>query len=205
MATKERDSIQKERIQNVSAPRAAPGAAHITIPRRDLLAGTALVLVGSISGCGKGTSGSGTGKPQLRTQFMADFTKAFIGDPTMIKDPGPPPQTDPWPDPGRLWPATGQTASSIVTDYATFVNVLMTVGYVLAPPPDAPSGSLGDRIAKFLVAQSWPTGTTFPAEYKGELPTVHLAEIAVISDRLLQAMNSFGTGSSGNGSNWPPH
>lgn len=205
MAIKERDTIQEERIQNVCARRAEPGAARITIPRRDLLAGTALVLVGSVSGCGTVASGAGTGKQQLRTQFMADFTAAFIGDPTTIMDPTPPPQKDPWPGPAGLWPVTGQNASSIMADYATFLNVLMTVGYVKAPPPAAQSGSLGDRIGKFLIAQNWPTGTTWPSQYKDELPTVHLVEIAVISERLLQAMNSFGAGAGGGGSNWPPH
>jgi hypothetical protein len=194
---------------NVSAPRAEPGAANRTIPRRDLLTGTALVLVGSVSGCGKCPAPApAPGAKLLRTQFMADFTAAFIGDPTKIKDPAPcPGSLDPWPDPARLWPAPGQNRVAIVTDYATFVNVLMTVGYVLAPPPAAPSGSLGDKIAQFLQAQNWPTGTTFPPECNNELPTVHLAEIAVILDRLLQAMNSFNPGDKpgGGGGGWPPH
>jgi len=46
-----KDSIQDERIPDVFAPRAEPGAANKTIPRRDLLTGAALVLVGSASGC----------------------------------------------------------------------------------------------------------------------------------------------------------
>jgi hypothetical protein len=151
----------------------------------------------------KRASGGGKGKPKLlRTKFMADFTAAFIGDPTKIKGPG---QLDSWPDPNRLWPVPGQNMNDIVTDYATFVNVLMTVGYVMAPPPAAASGSLGARIAQFLQAQNWPTGTKVPPEYKQELPTVHLVEISVILDRLLQAINSFGDGAGGGGSNWPPH
>jgi hypothetical protein len=145
-------------------------------------------------------------KKPLRTQFMADFTAAFIGDPKKIKDPAPPPATDTWPDPNRLWPKSGQNRTEIVADYATFVNVLLTVGYVGAPPPAAPSGSLGDQIGKFLIAQNWPAGTEVPPEYKNELPTVHYVEIAVIQDRLLQAINSFtGGGKGGSGSNWPPH
>jgi hypothetical protein len=186
------------------------------IPRRDLLAGTALVLLGSAGGCGNGkqTSGSANQKP-LRTQFIADFTAAFIGDPTKIKDAAPPPATDPWPDPEpttppspptRLWPTSGQNRTEIVADFATFVNVLLTVGYVGAPPPAASAGSLGDKIGKFLIAQNWPAGTAVPSEYQNELPTVHIVEIAVIQDRLLQAINSFTNGGSGgSGSNWPPH
>jgi hypothetical protein len=184
----------------------------MTILRRDLLTGTALVLAGSATGCAKGkqesASGCATGKQELlRTQFIADFTAAFIGDPTKIKDPGPP---DPWPGsgPSRLWPTPGQKKTDIVTDYATFVNVLMTMGYVMAPPPVAPSGSLGARIAQFLQAQNWPTATAVPTQYSKELPTVHLVEISVILDRLLQAINSFKedpSDASGGGSPWPPH
>jgi hypothetical protein len=213
MATKKRDSIPEERVQNVSAPRAEP---NITIPRRDLLTGAALVLVGSVSGCGGGKHQAGAAPALLRTQFIADFTAKFIGDPTKIKDPAPPPQTDPWPDPEptnppspttRLWPRQGEGRNDIATDYATFVNVLMTVGYVKAPPPAAPNGSLGAKIAAFLQAQNWPTGTTVPPAYNNELPTVHLVEISVILDRLLQAINSFNAadGAGGSPGGWPPH
>jgi len=208
MATKKRDSIQEERIQNLSAPRAERGAANMTIPRRDLLTGAALVLLGA-SGCGNGKQNCGNANPKaLRTKFMADFTAAFIGDPTKIKDPAPPPQFDTWPDPNRLWPKSGQKQNDAVTDYATFVNVLMMVGFVGAPPPTFPSGSLGDRIVQFLNTYHWPTGTGVPTEYLSELPTVYLVETAVIQDRLLQAINSFdftGHGAGGSGSNWPPH
>ena len=176
------------------------------IPRRDLLTGAAVVLVGSGSGCG--------GKQKtLRTKFIADFTAAFIGDPTTIKDPAALPALDPWPDnppapSKRLWPKCGQTMTDIVADYATFVNVLLTVGYVGASPPLFPSGSLGDRIVQFLKTHPWPTTTGVPSQYQGELPTVVLVEIAVIQDRLLQAINSFDLtcmGKGGGGSNWPPH
>jgi hypothetical protein len=214
MATKKRDSIQEGRSQNVSAPRAEPEAANTTILRRDLLAGTALVLMG-VSGCGGGKQNCGTGNSTaLRTKFMNDFTAKFIGDPTKIKDPAPPPATDPWPDPAkttpptpstRVWPRTGENRADIVADYATFVNVLLTVAYVVGPPPTFPAGSLGEQIVQFLNSYHWPTSTGVPSEYQGELPTVYLVEIAVIQDRLLQAINSFGSGEGGAGSNWPPH
>ena len=195
MAT-EKDSILGERIQKPSAPRAEPGAANTIIPRRDLLTGAALVLMGSAAGCGNA-------KPPLRTPFMAAFTLAFIGDPTLIKPPG---QTDRWPDPGRKWPVSGQKKVDIVTDYETFANVLMTMGYVMGPPPAVAPGSLGEKIVQFIQAQNWPTTTTVPPDYQTEsLPTVHLIEISVILDRLMQAMNSFGEGGGGGGSDWPPH
>ena len=203
MATK--DSIQEQQIRKISASRAGSGAENMTIPRRELLTGAALVLVGSASGCG--------GNPQkLRTQFMADFTKQFIGDPTKIKDPAPPGEYDTWPDPNRLWPTSKEPLANIVSDYLTFVNVLLTVGYVGGPPPGGPNASLAAQIAQFLQQENWPTKTTFatgtPSAYNDELPTVHLVEVAVIQDRLLQAMNSFdptGSGKGGSGSNWPPH
>jgi hypothetical protein len=195
MATK-KDSVQEERIQDVSAPRAEPAAANMIIPRRDLLTGAALVLVGSASGC--------TPCPQpLRTPFMAAFTAAFIGDPNTIKPFG---QSDPWPDPNRIWPKPRETREQIVADFETFVNVLLTAGYLMQPPPTTAPGLQG-QIAQFLVAQNWPAVTTVPPQYQGELPTVHLVEISVILDRLLQAMNSFnpGGGAGGGGSSWPPH
>jgi hypothetical protein len=214
MATKKRDSIPEERIQNVSAPRAEP---NITIPRRDLLTGAALVLVGSVSGCGGGKHQAGAAPALLRTQFIADFTAKFIGDPTKIKDPAPPPQTDPWPDPEptnppspttRLWPRNGEGRNDIATDYATFVNVLLTVAYVPGPSPAGPNAALAAEIVQFLQVQKWPNQTPIPPLYAQERGTVTLVEIAVIQDRLLQAINSFnltGSGSGGGGSNWPPH
>jgi hypothetical protein len=175
----------------------------MTILRRDLLAGSALVLLGA-SGCGNVKQNSGNANPnRLRTDFMADFTAKFIGDPTTIMDPAPPPATDPWPEPTRKWPKHGQSWNDAFTDYATFVNVLVAV-FVGASPP---SGLLADQIGTFLTDQKWPAGTPFPPEYKGEPLTVHLVEIAVIQDRLLQAINSFdfGHGMGAGPSNWPPH
>jgi hypothetical protein len=99
------------------------------------------------------------------------------------------------------------------------VNVLMTVGYVKAPAPTFPSGSLGDAIVQFLTLKNWPAAAPdFPppppppappplGPYQNELPTIHLLEIAVILDRLLQAMNSFNAeqGPGGPPGSWPPH
>jgi hypothetical protein len=215
MATK-KNSIQQERIQNVSAPPAELGAAKIRIPRRDLLTGSALLLVGSVSGCHKrpppvvepvgasASASSGCASNLLRTQFMADFTAKFIGDPNAIKPPG---QPDLWPDPGRLWPKPTQTPNDIVTDFGTFANVLMTMGYVLAPPPAAAPGSLAAAIVQFIQTENWPTSPPVPTQYQGELPTVHLIEISVILDRLLQAINTFNPSNApgGGGSDWPPH
>lgn len=177
----------------------------MSILRRDLLTGGALVLLAGASGC--------DGQPQkVRTQFMWDFTKQFIGDPGKIKDPAPYGNSDTWPDPNRLWPTPKENLTDVVTDYLTFVNVLLTVGYVGGSPPGGPNASLAAKIAQFLQQENWPTKTTFiagtPSEYNNELPTVHLVEVAVIQDRLLQAMNSYdptGSGKGGGGSNWPPH
>jgi hypothetical protein len=223
MATK-KNPIQRVRTQIVTAPRAELRTTRTIIPRRDLLTGAALVLVGSGSGCGKNQpTSSGGACWQLRTQFMADFTNKFIGDWTKIKPQG---TADNWPDPDnvtdpptRVWPKKTQTQPEIVNDYITFANVLMTVGYVMAPLPTFPSGSLGDDIVQFLKLKSWPAATpVFPppppppappplGPYQNSLPTVHLLEIAVILDRLLQAMNSFNpvAGAGGGPGSWPPH
>jgi len=208
MATKKTDSIQEERIQNVAAPRAEPGASNMTILRRDLLAGSALVLLG-VSGCGNvKQQNCGSANPnRLRTDFMKYFTAEFIGDPTKICDPAPPPATDPWPDPTRKWPNVGQNQKDAATDYATFVNVLLTVGIAGASPPTATSSPLANRIGKFLIAQNWPAGTPVPPYVDEPRTTRLLVEIAVIQDRLLQAINSFdfGHGMGAGPSNWPPH
>src|SRR5262245_11285743 len=153
---------------------------------------------------------------KLRTQFVASFTAEFIGPPTKIKDPGSPSAwPDPEPDPAdpnpkktRVWPDSEQTTTSIVDDYATFVNVLMTIGYVGAGTPTGPNATLAAKILQFLNQNpKWPSQTAVPAEYASEKPTVHLVEIGVILDRLLQAINSFNAsgGPAGGGSGWPPH
>jgi hypothetical protein len=124
---------------------------------------------------------------KLRTQFMQNFTREFIGDPDRIKEPGYP---DPWPDPSRRWPREGQSASDIATDYTTFVNVLLRVGY--AESDVAPDGGLGDQIMRFLREENWPQAepVILTPEYQYEdRGTVTLVEIAVILDRLLQAIN----------------
>jgi hypothetical protein len=221
MATENRGSTQDMRIENVFASQDEPGAADATILRRDLLAGAALVLLGSASGCGHGsTSGGNASAKRLRTDFMKEFTAKFIGDPGKIRDPAPPPATDPWPDPDqtnpptpttRVWPSPGQNKSDAVADYQTFVTVLLYVALVGAPPPATsyPNSTLGASIMQFLQATHWPSPAGVPNEYLGELPTVYLVEIAVIQDRLLQAINSFdfsgSGGTGGTGSNWPPH
>jgi hypothetical protein len=200
MATN-KDSMQQEAMPDVSVPPAGPGAASITIPRRHLLTGgAALVLAGGASGC------NGNQNP-VRTPFMAAFTAQFIGDPTKIKASG---QQDDWPDPNRLWPKLqpAQTSAQILADYLTFMNALMMAGYVIAPLPNPGPSQLATDIANFLTAQNWPTSTTPPAGYPTlPLPTIHLIEICVIHDRLLQAINSYNPekGGGGGGSSWPPH
>jgi len=142
-----------------------------------------------------GTGGkSKSGQPLLRTQFMADFTHEFIYDSS-----------------GKfLWPVAGQSKTAVLADYLTFVTVLMTVGYIEAPAPAASPGSLGDRIATFLANQKWPSQTSIKPKWVKDpgRPTVHLIEIAVILDRLLEAINGFHfklTARGGGPGGWPPH
>jgi hypothetical protein len=207
--------VQEERMQNISALRAERGVANMTIPRRDLLTGTALVLMGSASGCGgSGTGSSAANQNLIRTKFMADFTDKYIGDSKKMKPPGTTP--DPWPDPDnaatpstRVWPAKNESRDAIANDYATFVNVLMTVAYVGGPPSaPPPNPALGADILQFLQGKNWPTAPPDPPQPPYPQGTVTLVEIAVILDRLLQAMNSFslaGRAPGGGGSGWPPH
>src|SRR5262249_33745070 len=125
--------------------------------------------------------------PKLRTQFMQDFTEQFIGNPDTIKEPGYP---DPWPDPRRRWPTEGQGTREIATDFTTFVNMLLRVGY--AEPAAAQNGALADQLERFLREKEWPSAepVILTPEYQYEdRGTVTLVEIAVILDRLLQAIN----------------
>lgn len=230
MATK--NPIQEEPTQNISAPRVEPAAANLIIPRRDLLTGAALLLVGSASGCansGKTSGGGSCPPPSLRTKFMNDFTAKFIGNPANIL---PPDQPDNWPDqnPGssvsgsRIWPTPpdrSQAPADIVTDFETFVHLLMTVGFVQQLPVPPPTTPLGTNIMSFLKAEGWPSAP--PVWVQGD-PTPDLfgpytrplLEISVILDRLLQAINSYETppqppphvGPPTNlkyGGQWPPH
>jgi hypothetical protein len=214
----------------------------MTIPRRDLLTGTALILVGEKLARGVEPSGSNANAPsastsaggkcrhpdQLRTDFMKDFTAEFIGDPTKILDPG---CDDPWPDPPktnpptpstRRWPSPRSGRKQIADEYATFVHVLLSFAFVPGPQPpqpptNTPNPAMAAKILLFLqnYKPKWPNATPIPPEYHkppalmDERGEVNLVEIAVISDRLLQAINSYDLtgegGRGGGGSGWPPH
>jgi hypothetical protein len=125
----------------------------------------------------------------LRTSFMADFTKTFIRQGKTY-----------------LWPVGGQERSDVVADFQTFVAVLSAVGYGLpAPVVNTP---LGARLVQFIGApRNWPTVTGVPSRFQKDLPTVALVEIAVILERLLEAINAFKLvkGPGGPPGRWPPH
>lgn len=139
---------------------------------------------------------------KLRTQFMVDFVNQFIrqGSPDRLL-PGPN-ETKDW-----LWPTGNPTTQQIIDDYLSALNVLLTVGHALGAAPAVPVGSLGASIVPFLAAKGWPATTPVPPDWADEQPTVHLVEIAVISDWLLAAINAFKPPSAagGGGSHWPPH
>jgi hypothetical protein len=127
---------------------------------------------------------------RVRTKFMSAFLSEFV------KAPG----GSPWPDPD-------QTEQSIVQDFGTFMDMLMTSGYLLQPPVPDNSGSLGDRIAKFLIAQQWPAGASVPKQFQQYNPSLRLIEVSVIADGLLKAINHWRPAgkTGGGGSIWPPH
>jgi hypothetical protein len=123
----------------------------------------------------------------LRTDFMAEFTAAFIGS-----DAIPP------------WPARGQAKASILDDFQTFTCVLTSTLFALKPPT-AGNLELSVRIVNFLKEKKWPASTPIPERWQHIKHTVRLVEIAVITDRLLKAINSGSSDAQGPAPGWPPH
>jgi hypothetical protein len=139
------------------------------------------------------TKRKATKQVKLRTQFMSAFTAEFIGDLKTKK---------------FKWPAIAQTRQSTLADFETFLDVLMRAGYLLQPVPPDGSNSLSDRLAQFLIAQKWPVSSPVPKKFAKKQSTVHLIEISVITDRLLEAINAqpkINEGAGGGGEGWPPH
>jgi hypothetical protein len=123
---------------------------------------------------------------KVRTKFMSAFIKQFV---TSKANP---------------WPAPGQTNASIIVDFETFMDVLISAAVTLNPPTSGGGASLADRIASFLIANQWPVSTPIPKQWQSIQPTVRLIEVSVIADGLLKAINK-GSGAGGGGSGWPPH
>jgi hypothetical protein len=123
----------------------------------------------------------------VRTKFMAAFTAQFIGSKA----------TPPW-------PAEGQSSASVAADFQTFMSILIEAEVSLTPPPTGPIGSLAARVGSFLIAQNWPVAAPQPKTWQTIQDTVHLIEISVIADRLLEAINASPL-RAGPGSGWPPH
>lgn len=139
----------------------------------------------------RGASAAGKKRRSLlRTTFMADFTKTFIRQGNTY-----------------LWPVVGQKRADVIADLQTFVAVLSAVGYGLSAP--VTTTPLGARLVQFIGApRKWPTLTGVPPRFTNELPTVALVEIAVILDRLLEAINAFKLvegAPGGTPGGWPPH
>jgi len=129
----------------------------------------------------------------VRTGFMTAFRAAMLFDPAQKK----------W-----IWPVTGQTQNSIAADFIVFADTLIKAGYLLLPPVPDNSGSLYDRLAKFILAQNWPVTTPIPAQWRGITPTVRLIEISRCLDQVLEGINDFQVrpgDRGGNPSVWPPH
>jgi hypothetical protein len=102
------------------------------------------------------------------------------------------------------WPAPAQPTASVIADFGMFMDVLLKADLLLQAPVPDNSGSLLDRLAKFLIAQKWPASSPIPKKWKGIAPTVRLIEVSVIADHLLEAINDW-PGSGGGGTLWPPH
>lgn len=125
---------------------------------------------------------------KLRTQFMRDFTARFIRDP----------DSNEW-----LFPKLGQPDLEVFQNLTDVVSVLgeKNAG---GNPASGGTTSFRDQVIDFVTEQQWPDGTSIPAKFVGRERTVHLVEIAVIVDRMLEAVNA-GVGGGGGGSSWPPH
>ncbi len=126
---------------------------------------------------------------------MADFQRTFIFDKSLSGD-------------ARiLWPPPGFANKDAMRDLADVIDVL---GARFAAQPLSAGGAtpptFRDRVIKFLTDRNWPNGSSVPRAFTqaGHEGTVHLVEMAVICDRMLEALNAGGSGGGG-GSPWPPH
>ena len=125
--------------------------------------------------------------PLLITPFMDAFTAQFLRNPA-TKD--------------LLWPPANQADSvtfQIIGDVAAVLGNARTG----VQPVSGGTTSFHDQVVDFVNTQNWPH-TAIPKYYKKMPATVHLVEIAVILDRMLEAVNE-GSGGGGGGSSWPPH
>ncbi len=122
---------------------------------------------------------------KLRTTFMSAFKTEFLSK-------------------ANPWPAPAQPSASVIADFGMFMDVLLKADLLLQAPVPDNSGSLRDRLAKFLIAQNWPMSAPIPNPWQGIVPTVRLIEVSVIADHLLEAINDR-PGSGGGGPQWPPH
>jgi hypothetical protein len=123
---------------------------------------------------------------KVRTKFMSAFIKQFV---TSKANP---------------WPAPAQTNASVIVDFETIMDVLISAAVTLQSPTSGGSASLADRVASFLIANNWPITAPIPKQWQSIQPTVRLIEVSVIADALLKAINK-GSGAGGGGSGWPPH
>ncbi len=126
----------------------------------------------------------------VRTQFMGDFVAKFI------RSPG---ATD------FTWPEEDLSAPDVLAEFEMILDVLLRAGYLRATPAPDGSDSLRNRVINYLNAKDWPDSAPIPAKWAGIEPTVRLIEVSVITDHLLQAINSHAIGSGGGGTTWPPH
>jgi hypothetical protein len=127
----------------------------------------------------------------LRTPFMAAFHKKLIFDRSKPKEQR------------ILWPPKVISDAQALQDFSDTMAVL---GARMAreKPVAKGDGSFRDRVIKFLGRRKWPEKSPVPAQYATKERMVHLIEMAVISDRMLQAFSE-GRGGGGGGSSWPPH
>ncbi len=122
---------------------------------------------------------------KVHTKFMSAFKAEFLST-------------------ANPWPAPAQPTASVIADFGMFMDVLLKADLLLQAPVPDNSGSLRDRLAKFLIAQNWPMSSPIPTHWQGIATTIRLIEVSVIADQLLAAINN-PPGSGGGPNQWPPH
>jgi hypothetical protein len=126
----------------------------------------------------------------VRTQFISDFVVEFLCSSPRSRD--------------FKWPSPELPAAAVLAEFQMFLDVLMTAGYLHRDPEADGTNALRDRLVKFIKDEDWPRSTPIPRKWAKIQQTVRLIEIAVITDWLLEAINSHPTVDAA-AAGWPPH
>jgi hypothetical protein len=130
------------------------------------------------------------GPDYVRTKFLTDFVAEFLRSSPRSRQ--------------FKWPSPELPAAAVLAEFQMFLDVLMTAAYLHRDPEADGTSELRDRLVKFLQDEDWPRSTPIPRKWAKIQPTVRLIEISVVTDCLLEAINSHPT-VGGAAAGWPPH